>query len=257
MDYKQLEELYSNNKKYVNELDPSSINFERLLIETIEWKIPHLMEIIPHNYHPSSVGEIGCFAGHLIGNISINGRKDFKACGYDINPNAVDFARSLYPKVSFFSQDCFSSGDFFDLLILSDIVEHIENDEAFLKQCHSVSKFVLLNLPLEKSIASRNRKYGFDDPSGHLRAYGIKDAESLIERSGYRIINKQILSIVNTPTDIKRRQIDLRQVGVVSPSRLWIEKSKSAMRIFSSHIPMLQKAIYGCNLFAFLESYEN
>jgi SAM-dependent methyltransferase len=249
MDYQQIEEIYSNKQKYIDELDPTSNDFQRLLIETVEWKIPHLVEIIPPSYQVSSVAEIGCFVGHLIGNIAINGQTSFQRYGYDINPNAIQLAKNLYPRVDFFAQDCFSTEKKFDLLILSDIVEHIEDDEEFLVKCKAISKFVLLNLPLEKSFASINRQYGFDDPSGHLRAYGIREAESLIKKAGYKIINKQILSIVNTPTDLKRRQIDN-----ISTSTSLVERSKLVVRSVASQMPPFCRVVYGCNLFAFLEA---
>jgi SAM-dependent methyltransferase len=252
MNYQEIEAIYLDKEKYTNELDVSRPDFQRLLIETVEWKMPHLMEMVPPTFHAESVAEIGCFNGHLIANIAINGRRDFASYGYDVNPIAIEAARKLYPNTTFFAQDCFEAGRTFDLVLLSDIVEHIEDDCEFLRKCRSLSKHILLNLPLEKSLANVNRQYGFDDPSGHLRAYSLKDAELLIRKAGYQIVNKQVVSIVDTPVDKKRRKID--SAGNVGMT--FADRSKALTRGVLGRIPLLPNLIYSSNLFAFLEVFD-
>ena len=81
---------------------------DRLLIETVEWKIPNLMLAIPQNFQPKSVIEVGCLCGHLIANILINGQRDFQRIGCDINPESIKLGRYLYPHVNFLAEDIFA-----------------------------------------------------------------------------------------------------------------------------------------------------
>lgn len=52
MDYKEIGEIYSNKLKYEKELDKDQIEFNRLVIETLEWKIPNLMLVTPPQFSP-------------------------------------------------------------------------------------------------------------------------------------------------------------------------------------------------------------
>lgn len=248
MDNHKLGILYAEKEKYIRELDSSKPDFQRLLIETVEWKIPNLMQVVPGSYQPASVAEVGCFTGHLIGNLLINGKKDFKKYGYDVNPDAINTAKLLYPDIDFSHEDIFRSNLRFDLVILSDILEHIENEEDFLSRCQTISNRILLNLPLEKSLATINRKYGFDDPSGHLRAYNLRDAEKLIRRAGYRILKEQVICAAKSPIAVKNKELS----GSTTDSSL-ASKLKWTVKKSATYVPGLSSFLYGANLFAFLE----
>jgi 2-polyprenyl-3-methyl-5-hydroxy-6-metoxy-1,4-benzoquinol methylase len=150
MNYKDIGLLYSQKDKYLKELDSSTYEFQRLLLETLEWKIPNLALVIPPSFSAQKVAEVGCFNGHLIANIAINGHQNFLRYGYDVNKYAIDCGKKLYKNVNFSYQDIFEAEENFDLLILSDIIEHIEDDQSFLHDCSRFSKNILINLPLEK-----------------------------------------------------------------------------------------------------------
>lgn len=250
MDINDLQELYAGKQKYIRELDPATLDHKRLLIETIEWKIPNLMQVIPATFQPNTVAEIGCFAGHVIGNLLINGIKDFERFGFDINEKALQSGKNSYPNVVFSNQDIFQSEFKYDLVILCDIVEHIEEDLEFLKKCQSISHKILLNLPLEKSLATINRKYGYSDPSGHLRAYSYRNAAKLIDNAGYQIKKQLIACAATSPLTVKQREL-LKAHSKYNDSVA--SSAKKLVKDLSKHIPHLSKTIYGSNLFAFLE----
>ncbi|MDB9321320.1 methyltransferase domain-containing protein [Nodularia spumigena CS-591/04] len=250
LDYKQIAEIYSNKEKYDRELNDSEMDFHRLLIETLEWKIPNLMLVTKPNFFPITVAEVGCFNGHLIGNIIINGNKNFCRFGYDVNNKAINLAKKLYSNVEFFSEDIFESNNFFDLLILSDILEHIEDDIGFLKKAAKISNYILLNLPLEKSLSNIHRKYGFDDPSGHLRSYGLKDAKKIIKLSGLSIVNFHTTCVLESR--IFDKILDLKLVHEKETASSYRKKKIILSLLRSNH--WLMKMYFGHNLFAFLSS---
>jgi len=77
----------------------------------------------------------------------------------------------------------------FDVMILSDIIEHIENDEDFLKDCAEITDYVLIKLPLERNLHTKFLRrieklsdLGMGNPSGHLHEYYIKKGINLIKK---------------------------------------------------------------------------
>jgi hypothetical protein len=58
-----------------------------------------------------------------------------------------------------------------------------------MKIVQNLTSYVLINLPLEKSFNTRNRQYGEQDPSGHLRCYDEEDACLLVANAGFVVIS--------------------------------------------------------------------
>ncbi len=249
MDYKDIGLLYSKKEKYLKELDASSYEFQRLLIETLEWKIPNLALVIPPSFFAQKVAEIGCFNGHLIANIAINGNRNFVRYGYDVNNYAIDCGKKIYNNVSFYCQDIFEAEEHFDLLILSDIIEHIEYDRDFLRNCSSLSKNILINLPLEKCINNMNRSYGYNDPSGHLRSYSLKSALNLINKSGLRVVTQNVSCVFDSYIFKKRLELQLIHYPNLEKS---INLKKQQLKLLRM-MPWFINIYFGTNLFAFLE----
>jgi SAM-dependent methyltransferase len=158
----------------------------------VDWKIRNLISLLPDGFKPENVLEIGCAFGVLLN--KIGDRLEIRnRTGVDIAANNIEVARKLYPECHFFrgTVEEFMKvipadipNGCYDLVVLSDIVEHVPDDEGFLRLVSQISSHIILNLPLEKSFTTRNRQYGEQDPSGHLRSYDVKDAEDLVKRAG-------------------------------------------------------------------------
>ena len=163
---------------------------------TVDWKVRKLIQLIPDGFKFENILEVGCAFGVLLNNIS--DRLQLKnRTGIDISGNNIEAAKNLYPECKFFRG---TLEDFikvipeeiqnrrYDLIVLSDIVEHIPDDLGFMKMVQKMSSYVLLNLPLEKSFNTRNRQYGEQDPSGHIRCYDEEDARRLVSNAGFDVI---------------------------------------------------------------------
>jgi SAM-dependent methyltransferase len=164
---------------------------------TVDWKVRKLIQLIPEGFKVENILEVGCAFGVLLNNIA--DRLHLKnRLGVDISGNNIEAAKNLYPECKFFHG---TLEDFirvipgeirnrrYDLVVLSDIVEHIPDDLEFMKMVQNISSYVLINLPLEKSFNTRNRKYGEQDPSGHLRCYDEEDALRLVTNAGFEVIS--------------------------------------------------------------------
>lgn len=162
----------------------------------VNWKIRKLNQLIPDDLQFKNVLEVGCAFGILLNNLAdklqINDR-----FGIDISSENIEAAKAMFPTCKFFQGtiEDFSrivptviQNHRFDLIVLSDIVEHIPDDLEFMKIVRKMSSYVILNLPLEKSFKTRNRQYGEQDPSGHLRCYNKEQAVQLITWAGFKVV---------------------------------------------------------------------
>jgi len=180
-DYYQ--KLYDQLEEYREIRDVNSTGFKQYFDIVINWKIKYLHSIITESIKIHNILEVGCAAGDLLANFPVNCPRENRT-GLDISEKNVIEARKRYPGVNFVNipfEDYFKhSNETFDLVILSDILEHVPNDLELLTVAGESAKYILLNLPLEKCWEFRNRLYGPEDSRGHLRAYDINDARSII-----------------------------------------------------------------------------
>jgi hypothetical protein len=164
---------------------------------SVDWKVRKLIQLLPEGFKVENILEVGCAFGVLLNNIA--DRLHLKnRLGVDISGNNIEAAKNLYPECKFFHgtlEDFIKviPGEIrnrrYDLVVLSDIVEHIPDDLGFMKMVQNISSYVLFNLPLEKSFNTRNRQYGEQDPSGHLRCYDEEDARRLVTNAGFEVIS--------------------------------------------------------------------
>ena len=93
--------------------------------------------------------------------------------------------RGLKPVISAALDDAAFYPGSMDAAGLFDVLEHIENDSAFLKQIHSLVKpggHVFITVPAYQAL------WSIDDVSaGHFRRYGLKDLCHLLSEAGFKI----------------------------------------------------------------------
>jgi hypothetical protein len=125
-----------------------------------------------------------------------------------------------------------------------------------MKQVSEISDYVLLNLPLEKSFSTRKRKYGTEDPSGHLRSYDERDAVELVESAGFVIIRsisenaRSNIEYNRLFATRRRERISKKRIDKKVFWNLFYFFDDQIMKIF----PGLFVKLYGSNYFALLKS---
>jgi SAM-dependent methyltransferase len=188
------EKFYDHQPDYIAFRNDPSKRVEYEI--TVDWKARQLEKAVAGSGPFKNILEVGCAMGILLNNLA-NRLSIPERSGLDISSANINVAKELYPDVNFIQGIIDDHANAitqslrisrFDLVLLSDIVEHIPDDLKFMKDVRGISTFVVLNLPLEKSFRTRNRKYGETDPSGHLRSYNEKDAIELIHSAGYDIV---------------------------------------------------------------------
>jgi len=196
MDFKK---FYDEHSEYEARRSEENENYHEY-IQEINFKTEQLLRVIDRDRKSGSILEVGCANGILIDSISNKLNIKDEIFGIDISEKNIQDAIQRFPHINFFEGtiESFieSQSKVFDLVILSDIIEHVPNDLGFLKQTSKIAKQVVINLPLKKSYNNRNRNYGESDTSGHLRCYSFEDGVNLIKKAGFKIVSfNRVISI--------------------------------------------------------------
>lgn len=256
------EKFYDHQSDYI-EFRTDPVRREEYEI-TVDWKARQLEKLVPHLKTFNNILEVGCAMGILLNNLA-NRLSIKERSGLDISSENIKLAKELFPGVTFYQgtieelaektwqKDQFSK---FDLVLLSDIVEHIPDDIKFMKEVSGISSFVVINLPLEKCLKNRNRKYGEDDPSGHLQWYDEEMAQELITSGGFEIISSFTANVFNDKTYVdmyrKKRRARLKK----KPLHLML--FWEVFYLIEDNLKLVHKGfsekIFGTNYFALLGS---
>lgn len=241
--------LYDEHPEYVARRAGGSFEQAQIDIEVRLFKLPQLMRLLPAGRRLNSVLEIGCATGELIDAVPVQagGRK----LGMDISAANVAAARARFPDVDFRCGDFREArGQYFDAVIMSDVLEHVPDDVAFLRDAATLGETVLVNLPLEDNWLNRNRAYGPDDVSGHLRPYSLADGLALFERAGLDVTAFVQVWIHETATEPARRALRRERLGS-RYTGAWPQRVvKHTVFATAAAIPAIGRRLFASNLFA-------
>ncbi len=125
-----------------------------------------------------------------------------KVVGVDYVSGDVEIAKSRHQKenLEFVFDDAFDflneCKDQFDVIILSHIIEHIDDPEEFLKKCIPHTKKIFIEVPdYDKTYSNHYRsilknKLNYTDPD-HVWEFNREELTSLISKTGLTIIENE------------------------------------------------------------------
>jgi hypothetical protein len=146
-----------------------------------------------HQLNPGSVCEVGRGCGEIL--FQLQQRMD-PACtftGYDISPQAIGLCvprandRLQYRCRNFLGED-----GVYDLILLVDIIEHLEDYFRFLRTIRQKSRYVVLHIPLEMfalAVIYPQFHRGQRAKVGHLHYFSRDTALELLRDLGYEIVD--------------------------------------------------------------------
>jgi len=243
-----LRELYDGNPEYVARRDASSHSARQIAMEVERFKIPELVAVLPAGFEYRRVMEIGCATGELLAGFPARGAEISKK-GFDISPLNVAAARARYPHIDFVAGDFRESAEHADVVILSDILEHVPDDVGFLRDASKHAPVVLINLPLEVSWLNARRHYGLHDPSGHLRAYSLQQGLALVAEAGLRVLEWRQVWSHETDYDLNRRALRRECLGHAYSGSSLSRIAKAALHGVARHVRPFGRRFYPSNLF--------
>jgi SAM-dependent methyltransferase len=242
--------LYDAHPEYDARRREGSFERAQVDLEVKHFKLPFLNALLQGQL-PASVLEIGCATGELIAAFPV--AEGGARLGLDISPQNVAAARARFAAVPGLR---FEAGDFrqlplprFHTVVLSDVLEHVPDDAAFLADAARLGEQVLVNLPLEDNWLNRRRAYGPEDVSGHLRAYSLAQGLDLVARAGLQALRWQQVWIHETPAEAARRALRVQHHGQAYAGGPVGQRVRQAVFGLAGALRPLGRRLFASNLF--------
>ena len=159
------------------------------------WKAQQVLQLLRHHrLSPRTIGEVGCGAGEVLRQLQLNMPSDCTYSGYDISPQAIELARCREnQRLRFELADIRQKRNlYFDLLLILDVVEHVEDYFAFLRDLRSLAREKIFNFPLDLSVQALVRDDGLmmrRRTYGHLHYFTKDLALQSLEGEGYEVLD--------------------------------------------------------------------
>jgi SAM-dependent methyltransferase len=162
-------------------------------VEDSPWKAGKVRELLDANrIVPESVVDVGCGAGSVLVQM-MDAYPNARLTGYDIAPDAERFwaaprASGINLVVGNFLD---SSVPDQDVLLLLDVVEHLQDPFSFLAKLKGRAKHYVFHFPLDLSAVSVLRESPLlfvRDKVGHVHYYTRGLALALLKECGYQVI---------------------------------------------------------------------
>ena len=163
-------------------------------IEHSPWKARQILRIMARNkLAPQSICEVGCGAGEILRQLQKKMEQPCMLWGYEISPQAFALCRSrenesLHFKLADIRQE---KDMFFDLILLIDLIEHLEDYFGFLREIKQKSQYKILHIPLDLTLRAivRRELIGHREHAGHLHYFMQDIALQMLKDVGYEVLD--------------------------------------------------------------------
>jgi cyclopropane fatty-acyl-phospholipid synthase-like methyltransferase len=160
--------------------------------EDSSWKARQILKMLArHNLQPKTIAEIGCGAGEILRQLHTSLPGDVTFCGYDISEQAHSMARTrTTPRLSFHLKDLTEEDARFDLLLVIDVFEHVEDYLGFLRRLRQKSRHMIFHIPLDlsaQSILRHGKLLQTRKDVGHLHYFTEDTALATLRHAGYSV----------------------------------------------------------------------
>jgi SAM-dependent methyltransferase len=165
-------------------------------VEDSPWKAVQILRMLERNrIQPSSVCDVGCGAGAVLEHLQKASPPDVYFYGYEVSPQAFRMCQSrVNERLRFVLGDISSTRDRcerFDLLLMMDVVEHVEAPFELLRTVRPLGKHKMFHFPLDLSaqgvlrgVPSKVRR-----TAGHIHYFTKELVLQTLEDTGYRVVD--------------------------------------------------------------------
>jgi SAM-dependent methyltransferase len=164
-------------------------------VEDSAWKAQQIIKMIKRNgLAPETVCEVGCGAGEILHQLHLLFSKNINYTGFEISPQAYELCKEREKEnIVFFLKDFTKEANvFFDLVLLIDVIEHVENMYDFLRTVKEKGEYKIFHIPLDlyvlNLIKESNLVEGLNYP-GHIHFFTKKTAIRTLQNQGYEIVD--------------------------------------------------------------------
>jgi SAM-dependent methyltransferase len=158
-------------------------------------KILKLLEKIPGAFQ--TIAEAGCGSGQILVELSKKLPDIIKFYGFDISNDAIAIAKKKETARIKIEQKDFAGDEaenyFFDVLLVIDVIEHVENYFKFLDGIAKKGKYTIFHIPLDMSLWSLFREKMLIESKervGHIHHFTEDFIKSILADHGFKIIDQ-------------------------------------------------------------------
>ncbi len=159
--------------------------------EDSAWKAGKIFRILQQNQlNPSTVADVGCGAGEILSQLYNKLPETTVFTGFDISEDAHRLSSERAKnRLTYKCQEFGSAEEYYDLILLIDVFEHVEDYMGFLKKIKPKGKNFIFHIPLDLSVQTvmRNKLTDFRNKFGHLHYFSRTTAMETLKDCGYVI----------------------------------------------------------------------
>lgn len=144
---------------------------------------------------PKTICDVGCGAGAVLAELQPHLSSDCVCWGYDVSPHAIAMcAGKENERLHFCVRDIMgdSAGIVFDLLLMLDVFEHVEDYIGLVRDIRPRAKYKLFHIPLDLSVQAVARQSGLlrrRDDHAHLHYFTRETALRTLTDVGYELVD--------------------------------------------------------------------
>jgi len=176
-------------------------------VEDAPWKAGLIFRMMEkHRLQPSTICEIGCGCGEILSQLQEKLPATTKLTGWEISPQAYELCKARSnDQLSFcLGNYCETAENSCDLILIVDVIEHLEDYYRFLRDIRSKSRYKILHIPLEMfALAVIHQQFllGQRQKVGHLHHFSRDIALQILRDTGYEIIDYEYTAGFALPRD--------------------------------------------------------
>ena len=161
-------------------------------VEESPFKVKYISQLMRRNsLAVHSVCEAGCGVGEVLRLLQLEMPADTEFTGFDISPQAHQLSEArtnphLHFKLADITREAKLS---FDLLLMLDVIEHIEDYFSFLRAVRTTARYKILHFPLDLSVQAVARRDGLlkrRRDHDHIHYFSKETALATLQDTGYK-----------------------------------------------------------------------
>ncbi|CAN5858416.1 hypothetical protein BH11BAC7_BH11BAC7_07650 [soil metagenome] len=162
-----------------------------------------------HSIPLKTICEIGCGSGEILVQLEKRLPQEIQFTGIDISKDAMAIAKKKETqKIKFELKDIAQETRVFDLLLVIDVIEHIDNYFQFLDTINSKGNYTLFHIPLDMSVWTLYREKMLIESKnrvGHIHNFTEDFILSILADHGFEPVDKLYTEPVFETSSFKQK----------------------------------------------------
>ena len=167
------------------------------------WKAAQVLRLLGGEQF-ETICEVGCGAGEILRQLHDQMPGTRRLVGYDVAETPIAMAAErATDRLTFKLMDAAADDEHFDLMLIIDVIEHVNDPIAFLEGLRFKAKRTVLHIPLELSVRSMlnpNLLIWPRELVGHIHFFTPETAAATVRDAGYEIVRTTFTRCFDAPS---------------------------------------------------------